>query len=77
MTATRSTAKSFTKYQEHSDDTVTAHFADGSSVTGDVLVAADGPTRRSASSTCRTPRSSTRGSSRSAARSPSAATTPS
>jgi len=42
MTATRSTAKSFTKYQEHSDDTVTAHFADGSSVTGDVLVAADG-----------------------------------
>jgi hypothetical protein len=34
--------KSFTKYQEHSDGTVTAHFADGTSVTGDVLVAADG-----------------------------------
>jgi len=33
--------KVFTHYQEH-DGTVTAHFADGSTATGDVLVAADG-----------------------------------
>jgi 2-polyprenyl-6-methoxyphenol hydroxylase-like FAD-dependent oxidoreductase len=34
--------KVFTHYQQHDDGTVTAHFADGSTATGDVLVAADG-----------------------------------
>lgn len=34
--------KAFTGYQQHDDGTVTACFADGSSATGDVLVAADG-----------------------------------
>ena len=34
--------KVFTHYRQHDDGTVTAHFADGSSATGDVLVGADG-----------------------------------
>jgi 2-polyprenyl-6-methoxyphenol hydroxylase-like FAD-dependent oxidoreductase len=34
--------KTFTHYQQHDDGTVEAFFADGSSATGDVLVAADG-----------------------------------
>jgi 2-polyprenyl-6-methoxyphenol hydroxylase-like FAD-dependent oxidoreductase len=34
--------KTFTHYQQHANGTVTAHFADGSSATGDVLVGADG-----------------------------------
>jgi 2-polyprenyl-6-methoxyphenol hydroxylase-like FAD-dependent oxidoreductase len=34
--------KVFTHYQQHDDGTVEAFFADGSSATGDVLVAADG-----------------------------------
>jgi 2-polyprenyl-6-methoxyphenol hydroxylase-like FAD-dependent oxidoreductase len=34
--------KVFTHYQQHDDGAVTAHFADGSSATGEVLVAADG-----------------------------------
>lgn len=34
--------KTFTHYQQHDDGTVTAFFADGTSATGDVLVAADG-----------------------------------
>jgi 2-polyprenyl-6-methoxyphenol hydroxylase-like FAD-dependent oxidoreductase len=34
--------KTFTHYRQHDDGTVTAFFADGSSATGDVLVAADG-----------------------------------
>ena len=63
--------KIFTHYRQQDDGTVTALFADGTSATGDVLVAADGPARRSAGSTCRTPRSKTPGSPRSAARSPS------
>jgi 2-polyprenyl-6-methoxyphenol hydroxylase-like FAD-dependent oxidoreductase len=34
--------KAFTHYQQHDDGTVSAHFADGTTATGDVLVAADG-----------------------------------
>lgn len=34
--------KKFTHYQQHADGTVTAHFADGSTASGDLLVAADG-----------------------------------
>lgn len=34
--------KVFTHYEEHPDGTVTAHFADGSHATGDLLVGADG-----------------------------------
>jgi 2-polyprenyl-6-methoxyphenol hydroxylase-like FAD-dependent oxidoreductase len=34
--------KQFERYEENSDGTVTAYFADGSSATGDVLVGADG-----------------------------------
>jgi 2-polyprenyl-6-methoxyphenol hydroxylase-like FAD-dependent oxidoreductase len=34
--------KTFTHYQQHDDGTVTAHFADGTSASGEVLVAADG-----------------------------------
>ncbi|MDF3288430.1 FAD-dependent oxidoreductase [Streptomyces silvisoli] len=38
--------KAFTHYQQHDDGTVTAHFADGGSATGDLLVAADGANSR-------------------------------
>ncbi|SCL45705.1 2-polyprenyl-6-methoxyphenol hydroxylase [Micromonospora citrea] len=34
--------KTFTRYDQRDDGTVTAHFADGSTATGDLLVAADG-----------------------------------
>lgn len=34
--------KVFTHYERHDDGTVTAHFADGTSATGDVLVSAEG-----------------------------------
>jgi len=34
--------KEFTGFEQHPDGTVTAHFADGSSATGDLLVGADG-----------------------------------
>jgi 2-polyprenyl-6-methoxyphenol hydroxylase-like FAD-dependent oxidoreductase len=34
--------KEFTHFEQHTDGTVTAHFADGSSATGDLLVGADG-----------------------------------
>lgn len=34
--------KTFTRYEQRDDGTVTAHFADGTSATGDLLVAADG-----------------------------------
>ncbi|MFG3417326.1 FAD-dependent oxidoreductase [Micromonospora sp. NPDC049460] len=34
--------KTFTRYEQGDDGTVTAHFADGSTATGDLLVAADG-----------------------------------
>ncbi|MEU0551386.1 NAD(P)/FAD-dependent oxidoreductase [Micromonospora sp. NPDC005979] len=34
--------KTFVRYEQHDDGTVTAHFADGTTATGDVLVAADG-----------------------------------
>ncbi|MBE1491214.1 FAD-dependent oxidoreductase [Plantactinospora soyae] len=34
--------KTFTSYEQHDDGTVTAHFGDGTSATGDLLVAADG-----------------------------------
>ncbi|MEV6691977.1 FAD-dependent monooxygenase [Micromonospora sp. NPDC051196] len=34
--------RTFTRYEQHDDATVTAHFADGSTATGDLLVAADG-----------------------------------
>jgi 2-polyprenyl-6-methoxyphenol hydroxylase-like FAD-dependent oxidoreductase len=34
--------KEFTHFEQHPDGTVTAHFADGSSATGDLLVGADG-----------------------------------
>jgi 2-polyprenyl-6-methoxyphenol hydroxylase-like FAD-dependent oxidoreductase len=38
--------KTFTHYEQHPDDTVTAHFADGETATGDVLVGADGANSR-------------------------------
>ncbi|MEU6170481.1 NAD(P)/FAD-dependent oxidoreductase [Streptantibioticus parmotrematis] len=38
--------KTFTHYEQLPDGRVTAHFADGTSVTGDVLVAADGANSR-------------------------------
>ncbi len=38
--------KTFTHYEQHPDGTVTAHFGDGTSATGDVLVAADGTNSR-------------------------------
>jgi 2-polyprenyl-6-methoxyphenol hydroxylase-like FAD-dependent oxidoreductase len=38
--------KVFTRYERHADGTVTAHFEDGTSATGDVLVAADGTNSR-------------------------------
>ncbi|WP_320064142.1 NAD(P)/FAD-dependent oxidoreductase [Micromonospora sp. RTGN7] len=34
--------RTFTRYEQRDDGTVTAHFADGSSATGELLVAADG-----------------------------------
>jgi 2-polyprenyl-6-methoxyphenol hydroxylase-like FAD-dependent oxidoreductase len=34
--------KEFTHFEQHADGTVTAHFADGSAATGDLLVGADG-----------------------------------
>ncbi|MFI9525933.1 FAD-dependent oxidoreductase [Micromonospora rosaria] len=34
--------RTFTRYEQHDDGTVTAHFADGGSAVGDLLVAADG-----------------------------------
>ncbi|GAB3142628.1 FAD-dependent monooxygenase [Micromonospora sonneratiae] len=34
--------KTCTRYEQHDDDTVTAYFADGTSATGNLLVAADG-----------------------------------
>ena len=34
--------KEFTGFEQHTDGTVTAHFADGSTATGDLLVGADG-----------------------------------
>lgn len=34
--------KAFTHYRQHDDGTITAHFDDGSTATGDLLVAADG-----------------------------------
>ena len=34
--------KEFTRFDRHADGTITAHFADGSSATGDLLVGADG-----------------------------------
>jgi hypothetical protein len=45
----------FSHYEQHPDGTVTACFEDGTSTTGDLLVAADGATRGSAASTCRAP----------------------
>ena len=38
--------KTLTRYEQHPDTTVTAYFADGSSVTGDLLVGADGTSSR-------------------------------
>jgi len=38
--------KTFTRYEQHPDGTVTAFFDDGTSATGDVLVAADGTNSR-------------------------------
>lgn len=38
--------KTYTQYEQHDDGTVTAFFADGSSATGTVLVAADGANSR-------------------------------
>lgn len=38
--------KTFTHYVRNDDGTVTAHFQDGSTATGDVLVAADGTRSR-------------------------------
>ena len=48
--------KTFTRYEQRDDGTVTAHFADGTSATGDLLVARRRhPLRAYAASTCRTP----------------------
>jgi 2-polyprenyl-6-methoxyphenol hydroxylase-like FAD-dependent oxidoreductase len=38
--------KTFTHYEQHSDGTVTTHFADGTSATGHLLVGADGTNSR-------------------------------
>jgi 2-polyprenyl-6-methoxyphenol hydroxylase-like FAD-dependent oxidoreductase len=38
--------KEFTHFDRHADGTITAHFADGCSVTGDLLVGADGASSR-------------------------------
>jgi 2-polyprenyl-6-methoxyphenol hydroxylase-like FAD-dependent oxidoreductase len=38
--------KTFTRYEQHPDGTVSAQFVDGSSATGDLLVAADGSNSR-------------------------------
>jgi 2-polyprenyl-6-methoxyphenol hydroxylase-like FAD-dependent oxidoreductase len=38
--------KTFTGYEQHPDETVTAHFADGETATADVLVGADGANSR-------------------------------
>lgn len=38
--------KAFTHYDQHPDGTVTAHFADGTSASGDLLVGADGTSSR-------------------------------
>ncbi|GEL20854.1 FAD-dependent oxidoreductase [Pseudonocardia asaccharolytica] len=38
--------KTFTHYEQHADGTVTAHFADGDTATGDLLVGADGASSR-------------------------------
>lgn len=38
--------KDFTRYEQHDDGTVTAHFADGSSASGDLLVSAEGANSR-------------------------------
>lgn len=38
--------KTFTHYEQHSDGTVTAFFEDGTSATGDLLIAADGTNSR-------------------------------
>ncbi|MBP8532935.1 NAD(P)/FAD-dependent oxidoreductase [Streptomyces sp. MK37H] len=34
--------KEFTRYEQHPDGTISAHFSDGTTATGDVLIAADG-----------------------------------
>lgn len=38
--------KTFTRFEQHADGTVTAHFADGDSATADLLVGADGANSR-------------------------------
>jgi 2-polyprenyl-6-methoxyphenol hydroxylase-like FAD-dependent oxidoreductase len=38
--------KVFTRYEQHGDGTVTAHFEDGTTATGDLLIAADGSNSR-------------------------------
>jgi 2-polyprenyl-6-methoxyphenol hydroxylase-like FAD-dependent oxidoreductase len=38
--------KEFVRYEQHTDGTVTAHFADGTTATGDLLVGADGARSR-------------------------------